>query len=197
MWGFFLVEKVLISQFLSQTGGRRGLNLPVYPDALPLGHFHRRAVTATAASSAVFVLWACKRNTWKRRTQICQNMLTVSWPVLRDTHQYPPPDWLIFREESSSGLLKTVTAFLLTGLQNLTLAGDGKWQTSSFQCLLDRSQVIYWHTGFLFGRYNCAFPKCSTCIIVTRMSPKITRVTICKTFLIPISLSPWCYLPWL
>lgn len=134
-------------------------NLRVYPNVLPLGCFPRRPATVTAASFAVFVLKAHNRSTWKRRMQICQHMLTFPWTFkgwsLWDTHQCPPPDLLIFREESSLGLLETVTAVLLMRLQNLTLARDGRWQTLSFQFFLDRSWLTYWHNWFIFGRYNC------------------------------------------
>lgn len=57
----------------------RDLNLLVYPNVLPQGRFHRRTDTITAASFVMVVLWARKRSAWKRRMQICQYMLTVSW----------------------------------------------------------------------------------------------------------------------
>lgn len=89
---FFLVGKDLILRFLAWLRGRRDLNLPGYSNVsnvLPLGHLHRRANTVVAASFAVFVVWAPERSTWKRRMQICQYMLTVSWTFKGQSCEIP------------------------------------------------------------------------------------------------------------
>lgn len=135
-----LVGKVLILQFLVQARGRRDLNLPVYPNVLPLGCFHRRTDTITAASFVMFVLRAHKRSTWKRRMQICQHMLTVSWTFKGQSCEIPTSVLLLI-DSFSGSLLKTVTAVLLIRLQNLTLVRGGKWQIWYFHFLLDKSYV--------------------------------------------------------